>query len=101
MLHDIVWLIVTAVLSFIIGILLNTIKNKINKDRQEDSALKDGMRCLLRKDIIELCDQCSLRGHLRMEDLENIEDMYKAYTALGGNGIIVKLVDDTKKMKVI
>lgn len=101
MVHDIVWLIITAVLSFIIGILLNTIKNKIQKDRQEENALKDGLRCLLREQIILICDRCNTRGDMRMHDLESIEDLHKSYAELGGNGSIEKLVDDTKKLKVI
>lgn len=98
---DIVFFVITAVLSFVIGILLNTIRSKVNKDRMEDTAIKDGLRCLLREQIIIICDRCNERGSMKMHDLESIEDLHKAYTELGGNGTVEKLVDDTKKLKVV
>ena len=101
MFNDLVWFVVTAVLSFIIGILLNTIKNKITKDRQEEDAIKDGLRCLLRGQIIMICDRCTQRGDIRLHDLESIEGLFEAYTKLGGNGSVAKLVKDTKDLKVV
>ena len=99
--EDIAWFIVTAVLSFVIGVLMNQLKNKINKEIKEDTAIKNGLRCLLREQIIQICDRCNTRGDLRMHDLESLDDLYHEYRALEGNGSIEKLVEDTKKLKVV
>ena len=98
--EEVVWFIVTAVLSFVIGILLNAIRNKINKEQIEDNAIKNGLRCLLRENIIAICDRCLERGTMKMHDLESLEDMAKEYKALNGNGSVEKLIADTKKLEI-
>lgn len=97
---EILWFVITAVLSFVIGILLNSLKNKVNKEVREDNAIKNGLRCLLREQIIVICDRCLDRGFMRMHDLESLEDLNKNYTALDGNGSIKKLIEDTKKLEI-
>ena len=98
--EELLWFIVTAVLSFVIGILLNQLRNKINKEVREENAIKNGLRCLLRENIIAICDRCLERGTMKMHDLESLEDMAKEYRALNGNGSVEKLIQDTKKLGI-
>lgn len=98
--EELLWFIITAVLSFVIGILLNQLRNKINKEVCEENAIKNGLRCLLRENIIAICDRCLERGTMKMHDLESLEDMAKEYKALDGNGSVEKLIQDTKKLGI-
>lgn len=98
--EELLWFIITAVLSFVIGILLNQLRNKINKEVREENAIKNGLRCLLRENIITICDRCLDRGTMKLHDLESLEDMSKEYKALGGNGSVEKLIQDTKKLGI-
>ena len=98
--EELLWFIITAVLSFVIGILLNQLRNKINKEVREENAIKNGLRCLLRENIIAICDRCLERGTMKMHDLESLEDMAKEYKALDGNGSVEKLIQDTKKLGI-
>ena len=98
--EELLWFIITAVLSFVIGILLNQLRNKINKEVREENAIKNGLRCLLRENIIAICDRCLERGNMKMHDLESLEDMAKEYKALDGNGSVEKLIQDTKKLGI-
>ncbi|MBR0307849.1 MAG: hypothetical protein IJH92_03050 [Mogibacterium sp.] len=98
--EELLWFIITAVLSFVIGILLNQLRNRINKEVREENAIKNGLRCLLRENIIAICDRCLERGSMKMHDLESLEDMAKEYRALDGNGSVEKLIQDTKKLGI-
>lgn len=98
--NEVLWFIITAVLSFIIGVLLNAVRNKINKEIREETAIKNGLRCLLRENIIAICDRCLDRGTMKMHDLESLEDMMREYRSLNGNGSVEKLVRDTKKLEI-
>lgn len=98
--EDVAWFIVTAILSIVIGMLINQLRNKVNKELREDEAIKKGLRCLLRENIIAICDRCLDRGSMKMHDLESLEDMAVEYKALGGNGSIEKLIADTKRLEV-
>lgn len=95
---ELVWFIVTGVLSFIIGILLNAVRNKISHELKEDRAIANGLRCLLREQIIVICDRCLDRGWMKMHDLESLEDLYENYETLNGNGSIRKLIEETKSL---
>lgn len=98
--EELAWFIVTAVLSIVIGMLINQLRNKVNKELREDGAIKDAVRCLLRGHIIQICDRCLDRNAITLPELESLEDMAVEYRALGGNGSIEKLIADTKKLTV-
>ena len=70
------------------------------QDRTEEEAIRGGVRCLLREELIRICDRCLERGSVRIHSLESLDDLRKQYTALGGNGAVRKLVEDVKKLEV-
>lgn len=63
-------------------------------------AIKNSVRCLLREELIRICDRCLERGSVHIHSLESLDDLMKQYTALGGNGAVRKLVEDVKKLEV-
>ena len=61
-------------------------------------AVNDGMKCLLRLEIIRDCTHYLAKGYVPVFAMENILDSYGAYHALGGNGTITKMVEELKKL---
>ena len=84
----------------VIGFLGGRLRAKVNRDRREEEAIQGGVRCLLREELIRICDRCLERGSVRIHNLESLDDLLKQYTALGGNGAVRKLVEDVKRLEV-
>ena len=89
-----------AVTTMVIGFLGGRLRAKVKQDAAEGEAVKNGMRCLLRERIIEICDRCLDRGFVHIHSLESLDDLMEQYKALGGNGTAAKLVEDVKKLQV-
>ena len=53
-LFSILLMIATGVIGYIGGMM----KKRISKEIDEDRAIKNGLRALLREKIIEICDRC-------------------------------------------
>ena len=105
-----VWIqIALMILSSVLSIMVAYLSKKIVKlqDRrdaaekkmtEEDNALKRGIKAILRDRLIYICTQCEKKGCIAMEDLENISEIYKSYSSLGGNGVAKKIYEDTLKL---
>lgn len=74
-----------------IGTYSRHIAQQVQKEREEQKALRDGMRSLLRRQIIADCEKAEQDGYCDTKTKDTIEDMYKAYHALGGNGVVAHL----------
>lgn len=79
-----------GVLLFICGVLANSRRNY----RKERSAMQCGLRAILRNDIINIHQQVMTSNCITTEQSENLADMYDAYKALGGNGVITKIMHE-------
>ena len=64
---------------------------RFSKAEKENSALKDGMRALLRDRLLNSYKNYYTQGYCDIDDKENWENMYAQYKALGGNGVITKI----------
>lgn len=73
------------------------IYNFLKDYREKDIARDEALRSLLRCSIISIYHKTEETGFLPIYNLENIEDMYKAYKTLGGNGAITELYTQIKK----
>lgn len=61
-------------------------------------ALELGIQSLLRNEIRKEYKECVNKEYCSLDDMENIQDMYDSYHALGGNGSITRLMEKLKKM---
>ena len=57
-----------------------------------------GVQALLRDRIIQAYNHYMNKGYCPIYGLENVEEMYKQYHALGGNGTITELVERVKDL---
>lgn len=61
-------------------------------------ATRDGMKCLLRSEIIREHAHYIDRGEIPLAARQNVEESYAAYHALGGNGAITHMVEELNKL---
>lgn len=95
---------VAAILAFI---LQNVIRenHRLKKEKSEEekatlSALKNGVRCLLRSKLMELHDIYVEAKRISPTEYENWTRMYASYRALGGNGMITHMAEDIEELKM-
>ena len=64
-------------------------------------AIRAGLRALLRDRILQAYNHYHEdKEYCPIYALENVEEMYKQYHALGGNGTITKLVEELKELPI-
>ena len=59
---------------------------------------QDGMKCLLRAEIIRDHSHYMEKGYIPIYAMENVLESYNAYHSLGGNGTITKMVEELKQL---
>lgn len=90
---------ITILISLVSGVLVFILQSVIKENRElkrtrdeetvnRRKALEDGMVCLLRKNLMDEHETWVAKGYITSHALENGIAMYKAYKALGGNGMI-------------
>lgn len=96
---------ISGVLVFIVTNLLKENHNLREKKKEseeiKDKALVEAILCLLRVKLIEYHDKYVAENHIPSYAFENWTKMFSAYTALGGNGLIVGMNEDIQKLKII
>ena len=62
---------------------------------------QDGMKCLLRAEIIRDHSHYMEKGYIPIYAMENVLESYAAYHSLGGNGTITKMVEELKQLPTL
>lgn len=65
------------------------------------NAIGDGVKMTLRDRIYQAYKYHIKNGYCDFSDLTHIDNLYKQYQALGGNGSITKLIDDIHSLPSI
>lgn len=102
---------INVILSVVSGVLLYLLNDLLKdnkrlraerKDENEkrESALKEGMVCLLRVDLIEAHAKYMALGEISTHGYENFEAMYEAYSKLGGNGLVTHMWEDIQELRI-
>lgn len=90
------WLFGVIIAGLTIGV--KHLSKKVKVDTGKRKALEDGVCALLRNQIVHEFNRYTEKGYYPIYGRENVEKMYKAYSALGGNGTISDLVTGLKKL---
>ena len=93
---DIVVELITVALPIILGYIVWLLKEQ-KKDRDANSK---GTMLLLRVKLIEYHEEWSKRGYITTHGIQNFLEMYEAYHALGGNGMVTHLKEEVEKLEV-
>ncbi len=80
-------LIIKWLIPFICGGVATFVATLTNKNK----ALKSGLQCLLRAEIIRSYDKYTARKFIPIYAKESLEKAYKAYHKLGGNDVATEL----------
>lgn len=83
-------IILTAFMGYIVWLLQNQ-----KKDRDANAR---GTMLLLRVQLIEYHDKYTSIGEIPSYAYENFMEMYEAYHALGGNGMITKMMHEIEEL---
>ena len=81
---------VPVILGYIVWIL--------KKQKSDRDANSKGTMLLLRVQMIEYHDKYVKEGEIPSYAFENFEEMYNAYHALGGNGMITKMYHEIQQL---
>ena len=83
-------IILTALMGYIVWMLKNQ-----KKDRDANSK---GTMLLLRVQLIEYHDRYTQMGEIPSYAYQNFMEMYDAYHALGGNGMVTKMKEEIEEL---
>lgn len=83
-------IILTAFMGYIVWLLQNQ-----KKDRDANSK---GTMLLLRVQLIEYHDKYTQLGEIPSYAYQNFLEMYEAYHALGGNGMVTKMKEEIEEL---
>lgn len=84
----------TITLPILLGYIVCLLKRQ-KKDRDANSK---GTMLLLRVQLIEYHDRYMTKGDIPSYAYENFMEMYDAYHALGGNGMITKMKQEIEEL---
>ena len=65
---------------------------------RKQCAIENGMQALLRAQIIHIYSKYIELGYMPVYERENVSELFKQYTCLGGNGVIKELVEKLCKL---
>ncbi|CCY68607.1 putative uncharacterized protein [Clostridium sp. CAG:678] len=90
--------IVTSVVTASVPIILGYIVWLLKQQKKDRSANSKGTMLLLRVQLIDYHDKYVKRGEIPSYAYENFCEMYAAYHALGGNGMITKMYKEIQEI---
>lgn len=96
--------VISAVLTFILqAVIRENMRLKKEKDDKRtlhDTAIENGVVCILRKHLMDEHEIWVAKGFITSHALESGLLMYKAYKDLGGNGMIDHMEDEIQALPI-
>lgn len=77
------------------------INKKLKDERVRNRAIEDGVRDLLRMQILDTYEKCKPAGQISVSRKDAVDSAYNSYHALGGNGTITRVHDELMKLPII
>ena len=84
-----------------VGIALRQISKNMKKEKERSKAIEDGVRDILRINILDTYDKCKTEGKITVSRKDAIDSAYQSYHALGGNGTITQVHNEIMEMPII
>lgn len=94
--HWITWFF--AILSAVLGTAWRTTLSKFKRWKIEQEAIKAGVMAMLYDRLYQGCKYHLKNKEIDDDELKNMETLYLAYHALGGNGTGTELYERVKKL---
>lgn len=77
------------------------INKKLKDERVRNQAIEDGVRDLLRMQILDTYERCKNAGQISVSRKDAVDSAYLSYHALGGNGTITKVHNELMDLPII
>lgn len=74
------------------------LSKKVKANRDKQTAIEQGMQALLRDRIIQAYNHYTDKGCFPIYAQQNVEALYNAYHALGGNGTVTRIYNEMMKL---
>lgn len=91
---EIIKIIVSYLTPTFLGAVSGFILSKFRKNKMKEKAIEEGVQALLRNELVRRYREYEIKGELSILDKENIEEMFKQYEKLGGNGTVKQLITE-------
>lgn len=86
--------------TIVLPILLGYIVWLLKRQKRDRDANSKGTMLLLRVQLIEYHEEWMSRGYVTKHGIENFLEMYAAYHALGGNGMVTHLLEEVNELPI-
>ncbi len=86
--------------TIVLPILLGYIVWLLKRQKKDRSANSKGTMLLLRVQLIGYHEEWMERGYITKHGIENFMEMYDAYHALGGNGMVTHLLEEVRELPI-
>lgn len=104
-------ILISAAITFVFGMLAYMCQQKMKENKQlkleleaiktqHEKAIEDGVVCILRKHLMDEHECWMSKEYITPTALESGIAMYKAYKALGGNGMIDHMDEEIRNLPV-
>ena len=84
-----------------VGIALRRINKALQKEKVRNQAIEDGVRDILRMQILDTYERCTQVGKITVSRKDAIDSAYRSYHALGGNGTITQVHNEIMEMPIL
>jgi len=83
------------------GVALRRISKKLKEERIRNQAIENGVRDILRMQILDTYERCKAVGTITVSRKDAIDSAYSSYHALGGNGTITQVHNELMGMPIV
>ena len=90
--------IISLALPIILSALMSYAVFLLKEQKKDRDANAKGTMLLLRVQLIEYHDKYVEEGEIPSYAYDNFDEMYKAYHALGGNGMVTKMYNEIQEL---
>lgn len=83
-----------------LSLVVKRLYTKFKREIATQKLLKEGMLAILHDRLYLLCTEYIDKGYIAVDELENLEYLYKSYHNLGGNGTGTSLFERCKALRI-
>ena len=76
------------------------ISKRLKEEKVRNTAIENGVRDILRMQILDTYDRCKAAGSISVSRKDAIDSAYTSYHTLGGNGTITQVHNELMAMQI-
>lgn len=84
-----------------LSFLIRRLYTRVQQELATQKLLREGMVAMLHDRLYSLCTEYISKGEITVEELSNLEYLYRSYHDLGGNGTGTELYNRCKSLKIV